>query len=96
MVDKRSLHAHIESEGLEHLLKELRRDRRLTAAAMGGSDADLDTRKALWLAEAAALTGQNQDQTARDDTRSRLAESIRGDNTDGLHRLMRVSRETRS
>ena len=96
VVDKRSLHAHIENEGLEHLLKELRRDRRLTAAAMGGSDADLDTRKALWLAEAAALTGQNQDQMARDDTRSRLAESIREDNADGLHRLMRVSRETRT
>jgi len=96
VVDKRNLHAHIESEGLEHLLKELRRDRRLTAAAMGGSDADLDTRTALWLAEAAALTGQNQDQTARNDTRSRLAESIREDNADGLHRLMRVSRETRT
>jgi len=96
VVDKRALHAHIEAEGLEHLLKELRRDRRLTAASMGGSDADLDTRKALWLAEAAALTGQNHDQMARDDTRSRLAESIREDNADGLHRLMRVSRETRT
>jgi len=94
-VDKASLHAHIEAEGLEHFLRDLRRERRLTEAAMGGTDASPEHRTALWLAEAAAHDGQTSDDSAREDTRSRMADTIRDDNADGLHRLMRASRETR-
>lgn len=94
-VEKTGLHAHIGAEGLGHILKELRRDRTLTIAAMGGSDADLDTRTALWIAEAAALTGQYQSSRADEDTRSRMADTIREDNAEALQRLMRASRVNR-
>ncbi len=94
-VEKSSLLAHIESQGLEPIIRELRRDRRLTLAAMGGSDATLDVRTDLWQAEADAHYGPTQDERARDDTRSRLADTIREDNAEGLQRLMRASRRNR-
>ncbi len=94
-VEKSSLLAHIEAQGLEQILRVLRRDRRLTMAAMGGPDATLEDRAALWQKEADALTGPNQELRAREDARSRIADSIREDNADGLQRLMRASRTTR-
>jgi len=59
-VEKSALNAHIHSEGLETLHREFAQGRLLIRAAMGGSDAELDTRTALWMKEAAALTGQDQ------------------------------------
>lgn len=94
-VEKSAMLAHIESKGLVHILRELRRDRRLTLAAMGGADATLDTRMALWRSEADALSGITQSDSAREDTRSRMADTIREDNADGLQRLMRASRDRR-
>ncbi len=94
-VEKSGLLAHIGLQGLEDTLNRLRRDRKLILAAMGGQDATLETRLALWKAEADALTGTYQDERARDDTRSRLADSIREDNAEGLNRLMRASRGRR-
>jgi hypothetical protein len=64
-------------------------------AAMGGSDALLDDKLALWIAEANALLGIDQDMRAREDTRSRLADTIREDNAEALQRLMRASRGVR-
>ena len=60
-VEKSALNAHIASEGLETLHREFARDRLLIRAAMGGSDAELDTRTALWMKEADALTGHRPD-----------------------------------
>lgn len=90
-VDKRSLHAHIEGKGLEHFLKKFARDRNLCIAAMGGSDATLDQREAIFTKEAAALLGQDQNARAEDETRSRIVDSIYGNNTEALRRLMRAA-----
>ena len=63
---------------------------------MGGSDAELDTRTALWMKEADALTGQDQTGDGSDETRSLMADAIRNDNSDALKRRMRASREDRN
>lgn len=94
-VEKSSMLAHISEQGLDNILRELRRERRLTVAAMGGLDAALDHKLALWIAEAHALMGSDQDVRAREDTRSRIADTIREDNADALQRLMRASRGIR-
>ena len=76
-------------------LKSLRKDRRLTIASMGGSDATLEERLAFWTAEAEALSGKTQEDEALEDARSRMAESIREDNAEGLKKLMRASQRNR-
>ncbi len=94
-VEKSELYSHIEAEGLGTTLKSLKKDRRLIMAAMGGSDATLDERLALWNAEAEALLGMSQEDEALEDTRSRMAESIREDNAERLKKLMRASQRQR-
>ncbi len=94
-VEKSELYSHIELEGLGSTLKSLRRDRRLTMAAMGGTDANLNERLALWNAEAEALLGTQQEDDV-EDTRSRMADKIREDNAEGLKKLMRASRPVRN
>jgi DNA primase len=94
-VEKSTLNAHIASEGLETLHRELARDRLLIRAAMGGTDAQLDTRTALWMKEADALTGQDQASDGSDETRSLMADAIRTDNSDALKRRMRASKGDR-
>lgn len=89
-VDKRSLHAHIENQGLETYLKKFSADRILCIAAMGGSDATLDQRESIFLKEAAALLGEDREERAGDETQSRIVESIQGNNKDAMRRLMRV------
>ena len=94
-VEKSDLYSHIESEGVGTTLKSLKKDRRLIMAAMGGSDATLDERLAFWTAEAEALLGNSQEDEAKEDTRSRMAETIREDNAEGLKKLMRASQRNR-
>ena len=94
-VEKSALNAHIASEGLETLHREFARDRLLIRAAMGGSDAELDIRTALWMNEADALTGQDQASDGSDEARSLMADAIRSDNSDALKRRMRASRGDR-
>ena len=94
-VEKPALLAHIEAQGLEKLLQKLRRHRLLTVAAMGGVDATLDTRLALWREEADALTGHDQELDAQKDTRSRLADTIRDGDVEAYNRLKRASRRAR-
>ena len=94
-VEKSALNAHIASEGLETLHREFARDRLLIKAAMGGSDAELDTRTALWMNEAEALTGQDQTSDGSDEARSLMADAIRTDNSDALKRRMRALRGDR-
>lgn len=94
-VEKSALNAHIASEGLETLHREFAQSRLLIKAAMGGTDADLDTRMALWMKEADALTGQDQASDGSDEARSLMADAIRTDNSDALKRRMRASRGDR-
>lgn len=96
-VEKQSLYAHIEQEGLGKFLKTFRlaRNRLKITASLGGADADLKTRCALWTAQADIQNGLLQDQSARKETRSRMAEAILNDNADAMHRHMRASREDR-
>lgn len=94
-VDKRALHAHIEEYGLETMLKSFRRDRTLIISGMGGVDTDFKSRIKVWLAEATALEGHKGSLGARNETRGRMADTIRSENTDALRRLMRSSLEER-
>lgn len=94
-VDKRALHAHIEADGLSKTLNTFKRERNLTVAALGGKEADLKERVKLWLMEARALDGSESDIQLKKETRGRMADTIRSENTDALHRLMRTNRAER-
>ena len=91
-VEINALNSHISKEGLEGLTKDFLKDRMLIIAAMGGTSADLDTREALWSSEAAALVGQNQTRDETQGNRSRMADTIRDDNSEALRRLMRAAK----
>jgi len=94
-VEKTHLLTHIQDQGLEQDYRVLSRQRLLIRAGMGGADATLDERAALWNAQADTLLGQNPDEADLNDTRARLVETISGDNSDGMHRAMRASKEAR-
>ncbi len=94
-VEKQALHAHIENEGLLEDYQIFSRKRLLITAAMGGVDAELAERAAIWNAEADALMGHDHVENVADNTRSRMAETIRTDNADVLKRLMRASKDVR-
>jgi len=94
-VDKRGLHTHIEEQGLTHFLKKFLADRILCIAAMGGNDATLDDRQAIWMIEAAALSGPVQDERIKSDTTSRMVDSIQENNAETLRRLMRAAKDNR-
>ena len=94
-IEKTHLHAHIRDQGLEQDYRVLSRQRLLIRAGMGGTDASLDDRAALWNAQADTLLGQSQIDADLNDTRARLVETISGDNSDGMHRAMRASKEAR-
>jgi len=89
-VDKRALIAHIEEAGLANTIKPFVRERNLIIAAMGGVDAALTDRTVKWLAEARKLMGREDAHGARDETRGRLADTIRSDKRDALQRLARA------
>ncbi|MCF6274632.1 MAG: DNA primase [Robiginitomaculum sp.] len=90
-VDKRALIAHIEDEGLAVTIKPFVRARNLTIAAMGGVDADIAARQTIWLTEAGKLMSRESGGAVRDETRGRLADTIRSDKTDALQRLSRAT-----
>ena len=94
-VEKSHLITHIREQGLEQDYRVLSRQRLLIRAGMGGTDATLDERAALWNAQADTLLGQSQSDADLNDTRARLVETISGDNSDGMHRAMRASKEAR-
>jgi len=94
-VEKTHLITHIQAQGLEQDYRVLSRQRLLIRAGMGGTDASLDERAALWNAQADTLLGQSQKDADLNDTRARLVETISGDNSDGMHRAMRASKEAR-
>jgi DNA primase len=94
-VDKQALRAHIEADGLAKTLNTFKRERNLTIAALGGKDANLKDRIKLWVIEARALDDSDSEIQLRKETRGRMADTIRSENTDGLHRLMRTNRAER-
>jgi len=89
-VDKRALIAHIEDNGLASVGKSFEKERSLTIAAMGGVDAVLTERTVKWMAEARKLMEREDAHGARDETRGRLADTIRSDKRDALQRLARA------
>ena len=94
-VEKSGLNAHIAAEGMESLHQSFMRERLLIKAAMGGADADLETRVALWQTEANALFGQNQTDDEDEESRSLMADAIRADNKDAMRRRMRAVKSSR-
>ena len=94
-VEKSSLNAHITNHGMELLKSEFSRDRQLITAAMGGIDAELETRTAIWIKEASTLSGFNQLDVDGSETINLMAEAIRNDNTVALKRRMRASKGER-
>ena len=93
-VEVMGLHAHMRQRGLEGELKRLLSRSALIRAALGGSDADTGERAAIWMEEADTYTD-----TARNDVspqeRSRMADTIRDDNAEAMHRLMRARTRSR-
>jgi len=94
-VEKQALHAHIQNQGLAEDYRAFSNKRLLIRAAMGGADAELAQRAAIWNTEADALMGNDHVEHVADNTRSRMAETIRADNSDVLKRLMRASKDER-
>ena len=93
-VDITGLHAHMRERGMEGELKGILSRRALIVAALGGSEADTGDRAAIWLEEADTFTDQAQDDAGPRE-RSRMADSIRNENTEAMHRLMRAHTRSR-
>ena len=93
-VDITGLHAHMRSRGLEGELKGILSRQALIRAALGGSEADTGDRADIWLAEAGTYTDQAQDDAGPQE-RSRMADTIRNENTEAMHRLMRAHTRSR-
>ena len=93
-VDKQALHAHIEAEGLSGPLRILLREQIVLRAALGGREADLATRAALWNDIADTLEGLRQTDTAQTDEISRMVETIRSGNSEAMKRLMRAGKSS--
>lgn len=94
-VEITGLHAHIAKDGLEEALQTIQSRRTLITAALGGSEADLGDRAAIWLEEADTYTEQARHDARYSSERSRIAETIRQDNADAMHRLMRARTRSR-
>lgn len=94
-VEKLTLYAHMEREGLDREVKAFSTKRTLIRAAMGGTSIELSERAAIWNTEADALSGQHQPKDEINHSRSRMAETIRSDNADALKRLMRATKQVR-
>ena len=86
-VDKRALHAHIETNGLGKAVVAAKRERSLTIAAFGGAEASPEDRLKFWRAEARSLDGAITAST--EETYDRMTESIRAENKDAIVRLKR-------
>ena len=93
-IEVAGLHAHMREQGLEEALGSVLSRRSLIAAALGGADADLSDRAALWSDEAGTYMDTAQTQ-APDAQRSRMTESIRQNNSEAMHRLMRAQTRSR-
>ncbi len=95
-VDKQALHAHIEAQGLSGPLRVLVRERTVLTAAMGGKQADLAQRAALWIDEADTQEGRRQTDAARTEGINRMADALRSGNSEAMKRLMRADKASRN
>lgn len=94
-VEITGLHAHMSKDGLEEVLRAILSRRLLITAALGGSDEDTGDRAAIWLQEADTFTEQARDELRTPSERSRMAETIRQNNAEAMHRLMRARSRSR-
>ena len=94
-VEKTQLFSHIQSLGLEQDYRVLSRQRALIRAGVGGTDATLDDKAALWNAQADTLLGPDPRENGPSESQTRLEDVIDGGNADGMHRAMRASKEAR-
>jgi len=95
-VDKQALHAHIESQGLSGPLRQLLRERGVLVASMGGKQADLAKRAALWMKEADTQEGRGQTDGAEKEGLNRMADALRAGNSEAMKRLMRAEKASRN
>lgn len=94
-VDITGLHAHMSEDGLEEELRTILSRRSLITAALGGADAENGDRAAIWIEEAGTYMDHARTDAGSPDARSRMAETIRKDNAEAMHRLMRAQTRTR-
>jgi DNA primase len=94
-VDITGLHAHMLGDGLEEELRAILSRRSLITAALGGVDAENGDRAAIWIEEAATFLDNARTDAGSPDARSRMAETIRKDNAEAMHRLMRAQTRAR-
>jgi hypothetical protein len=94
-VDIAGLHAHMSVDGLEEELRTLLSRRALITAALGGSEAETGDRAAIWMSEAGTFLDTARNDASSPDSRSRMADTIRKDNAEAMHRLMRAQSRSR-
>lgn len=94
-VDIAGLHAHMSEDGLEEELRAILSRRTLITAALGGADADKGDRAANWMTIAGTYMDNARTDAGSPDARSRMAETIRKDNAEAMHRLMRAQSRAR-
>jgi hypothetical protein len=82
-------------DGLEGELRTILSRRLLITAALGGADAENGDRAANWMTIAGTYMDNARTDAASPDARSRLADVIRGDNAEAMHRLMRAQTRDR-
>ena len=91
-VDKQALHAHIEAEGLSSPMRQVLAGKSTLRTLLGGAEADLVKRAALWKELADTHEGQNQTDAAKTDELNRMAEALRSGNSEAMKRLMRAGK----
>ncbi|MEM7730697.1 MAG: DNA primase [Pseudomonadota bacterium] len=94
-VDIAGLHAHMSEDGLEEELRTILSRRALITAALGGAEAETGDRAAIWMSEAGTFLDNARDDATSPDARVRMAEAVRKDNAEAMHRLMRAQARTR-
>ncbi len=94
-VDIVGLHAHMQNRGLEGELKHALSRRTLIVAALGGREAETGDRAAIWMEEADTFTDQTRNDADSPQDRSRMADTIRENNSEAMHRLMRARSRAR-
>lgn len=94
-VDIASLHAHMSVDGLEEEQRTILSRRLLITAALGGADAETGDRAAIWMSEAGTFMENARTDADSPDARLRMADTIRKDNAEAMHRLMRAQTRDR-
>ena len=94
-VDIVGLHAHMDVDGVEEELRTILSRRPLITAALGGAEAELGDRAAIWMSEAGTYMDKARTDATSPDSRGRMIDTIRKDNSEAMHRLMRAQTRSR-